>query len=133
MEEPGPPLVCTYLFLDASWRTLPPHPSPRTASPLRYLECAVVQAASLRLAGAECELLLVTNLDGPAGLGRAGRRAWEALAALEVKRHALPLRIEPGTDPAATRLPREAIRAVAGEADREREVWLANLDCVWVA
>ena len=128
------PRVCLYLFLDASGATIPPHPSPRTASPLRYLECALVQAASLRLAGAACEILLLTNLAGPQGLGRSGRRMWAALGELGVERRAVPVRIEPGADPAVTRMPREAILAAAGEAgtDGGRVLWLPNLDSVWV-
>jgi hypothetical protein len=130
--EEGRALVCMYLFLDSSGATVPPHPSPRTASPLRYLECAVVQAASLRLGGADCDLALATNLrPGPGlGLGRAGRRLWGALEDLGVGYIAAPLRIEPGAGPAASRLPREALAAAAPLPDG-REVWLPNLDCVW--
>jgi hypothetical protein len=128
--EAGPPLVCMYLFLDAAGETLPPHPSPRTASPLRYLECALVQAASLRLQGASCQTLLLTNVRG--GPGRAGRRMWDALDELGVEVRELALRMEPGTPAGATRLPRAAIRAGAEGLDGGRELWIPNLDCVWV-
>lgn len=126
----GPPLVCMYLFLDAAGATLPPHPSPRTASPLRYLECALVQAASLRLAGASCETVLLTNMRG--GPGREGRRMWGALGELGVEVREIAVRIEPGTPVGATRLPREAIRAAADGLDSARELWIPNLDCVWI-
>ena len=126
----GPPLVCMYLFLDAAGATLPPHPSPRTASPLRYLECALVQAASLRLAGASCETVLLTNMRG--GPGREGRRMRGALGELGVEVRDIALRIEPGTPVGATRLPREAIRAAADGLDGARELWVPNLDCVWI-
>jgi hypothetical protein len=124
------PLVCMYLFLDADGATLPPHPSPRTASPLRYLECAVVQAASLTLAGASCRPVLLTNAVG--GPGRAWRRMWDALCELGVEVREVALRIEPGTPSGATRLPFEAIRAVAGGVAGPRTLWVPNLDCVWV-
>ncbi len=129
-DRAGAPLVCMYLFVDASGATLPPHPSPRTASPLRYLECALVQAASLRLAGADCRPLLLTNVSN--GPGRAARRVWGALGELGVEVRELALRIEPGTPSGATRLPREAIRAAAGGLPGSQELWVPNLDCVWV-
>ena len=103
----GQPLVCMYLFLDAEGETVPPHPSPRTASPLRYLECALVQAASLRLAGAPCEVALVTNLDGERGLSRGARRLLGALGDLGVDLLPLALRdrarVRRGRDPDAAR------------------------------
>jgi hypothetical protein len=121
-----------YLFVDASGATVPPHPSPRTASPLRYLECALVQAASLRLGAARCEIALVTNLDRARGLGREGRRLWRALQALDVAVWPLELRIEPGEEAAASRLPREAAGALAAALPGGRACWLPNLDFVWV-
>ncbi len=129
-DPAGSPLVCMYLFLDASGGTIPPHPSPRTASPLRYLECALVQAASLRLQEARCELLLVTNVSG--GPGRAGRRMWGALRDLGVEIGEVPMRIGAGTPAAATRLPRAALRAATASLAADRELWLPNLDCVWI-
>jgi hypothetical protein len=123
-------LVCMYLFLDAAGATLPPHPSPRTASPLRYLECALVQAASLRLAGASCRPVLLTNVSG--GPGRTWRRTWAALAELGVEVRQTPVRIEPGTAAGATRLPFEVIRTMVAEVPRAQTLWVPNLDCVWV-
>jgi len=125
-----PPLVCMYLFLDADGGTLPPHPSPRTASPLRYLECALVQAASLQRAGAGCRTVLLTNVGG--GPGRAWRRMWGELGELGVEVREVALRIEPGTAAAETRLALAAIRAAAGGLAGSREMWIPNLDCVWV-
>ncbi len=126
-----PPLVCMYLFLDAGGATVPPHPSPRTSSPLRYLECALVQAASLRVAGAPCEVALVTNVDGRQ-LPRSARRLWDALGELGVQRLPAPLRIDPGADPACQRLAAEAIRAAVAGARPEHSLWVPNLDCVWL-
>src|SRR5262249_28103331 len=94
-------------------------------------ECALVQAASLRLAGAACEVALVTNLDGERGLSRGGRRLLRALGDLGVRRLPLALRIEPGTDAGATRMPPEAIRAAAGARAGARALWVPNLDTVW--
>jgi hypothetical protein len=89
-----------------------------------------VQAASLRLQGASCQTVLLTNARG--GPGRAGRRMWDALGELGVEVRELALPIEPGTPAGATRLPREAIRAAADGLDGDRQLWVPNLDCVWV-
>jgi hypothetical protein len=126
------PLVCMYLFLDERGGTLPPHPSARTSSPLRYLECALVQSASLVLRGAACELAIVTNAAAASGgLGRSGRRLWDALDALGVARLHVAAEFAPGSAPDACRFPRTALRALEGEPE-DRVLWLPNLDCVWV-
>ena len=126
------PLVCLYLFLDERGGTLPPHPSPRTRSPLRYLECALVQAASLLLRAPEVEVAIVTNVSARDGRhGRAERRLWDALEALGVTRREVALDLPAGADPDACRFPRTALLALATEP-AERIVWLPNLDCVWI-
>jgi len=126
------PLVCLYLFLDEDGGTLPPHPSPRTRSPLRYLECALVQAASLLLRGTGVEVAIVTNVRArDERLGRAERTLWDALGDLGVTRLEVALELASGADPDACRFPRNALLALAAEPD-ERVVWLPNLDCVWV-
>lgn len=125
------PLICMYLFLDERGGTLPPHPSPRTRSPLRYLECALVQAASLRLRDVPCDLVLVTNAARGDAPGRRGRRLWDALQELGVRRLQSDSRPPPGSEPDACRFPRTALLAIAEEPD-ERSVWLPNLDCLWI-
>ncbi len=133
---PGPtasqrPLVALYLYLDDAGATTPPHPSVKTSAPERYLECAVTQAASLRLQGAPCEIALVTNAQPARGArGRAGR-LWGALRDLGVE--LLEGSAPPGDSlaPARERLLRRAIDdATAGQASTRR-VWLPNLDSVW--
>ncbi|HEX4435713.1 MAG TPA: hypothetical protein VH061_02855 [Solirubrobacteraceae bacterium] len=125
------PLVCMYLFLEDGGTTVPPHPSPRTRSAVRYLECALVQAASLRLGDAACDLAIVVNepaLDIPV---RAARAIWARLDEFGVRRIESDLRVGSG-GAAASRFPREAIRAMAAAETAERTAWVPNLDCVWV-
>jgi hypothetical protein len=124
------PLVCMYLFLEEGGATVPPHPSPRTGSVVRYLECALVQAVSLRLGDADCDLAIVAN--GPALdiSERDARAIWAKLDGLGVRRIESAMRVGPG-GAAASRFPREAIRALAAEPV-ERIIWIPNLDCVWV-
>jgi hypothetical protein len=130
MTQPGGrTLVAMYLYLDASGRTVPPHPSVRTGSPERYLECALVQAASLRLGRSSCEIALIGNVEERT-LGRRARRLWRALRSLEVEIRPSDTRL--GAGGAAGPILHAAIRgALAGTAE-DTEVWLPNLDCVWV-
>jgi hypothetical protein len=130
-QPPASPLVCMYLFLEEGGATVPPHPSPRTASVVRYLECALVQAASLRLGDADCDLAIVANRPALDISGRDARAIWAKLDGLGVRRIECDLGVGQG-GAAASRFPREAIRALAGEPV-ERSVWIPNLDCVWVA
>jgi hypothetical protein len=125
------PLVCMYLFLEEGGETVPPHPSPRTRSAVRYLECALVQAASLRLWGAECDLAIVANGPALEVRGGAARAIWARLEELGVRRLESDLRIGQG-GAAASRFPWEAIHTVAAAEPAERTVWIPNLDCVWV-
>jgi hypothetical protein len=125
------PLVCMYLFLEEGGATVPPHPSPRTSSAVRYLECALVQAATLRLQDADCDLAIVANGPALELAGGAARAVWERLGELGVHRIQSDLRVGPG-GAAASRFPREAILALAAAEPVERTVWLPNLDCVWV-
>lgn len=111
--------VVLHLLLDERGRTLPPHPSVRTRSPDRYLECVLAQAASLRLGGAECEIALLTNV---AELGRFGA----PLASLGVEVVAARL------DRSGASLLRTALAAAVERWPHERELWLPNADCVWV-
>lgn len=126
------PLVALYLYLDEWGCTVPPHPSVRTASPVRYLECALVQAASLRLRGAPCEVALISNIQAPARLGHRASRIWRALRALDVEIRHSDLRVERSGGLPARRILRDAILTATEAASAEREVWLPNLDCVWV-
>jgi len=110
----------------------PPHPSVRSASTSRYLECALTQAASLRLQGAHCDVALATNLGDGAALGRREQRLLGAIEALGVE-------ILDGTRDqgsaardAGSRFLRDAIvRATDGQVEGRR-LWFPNLDCVWI-
>lgn len=123
----APPLVCMYLFLADGAATLPPHPSPRTESPIRYLECALVQAASLRLRGADCDLAIVVNEPALEVSGSDARAIWAQLDELGVRRLESDLKAGPHS-----RFPRAAILALAESEPAGRVVWIPNLDCVWV-
>lgn len=103
-----------------------------------YLECAVAQAASLRLRGASCDQILVTNLSDPHDpdvLGRDGVRLIEALERLGVQlRHAdYTYRLERALpEYEASRYALDAIRTVTSAAPDEQCLWFADLDCVWI-
>ncbi len=125
------PLVALHLFLDDANATLPPHPSVRTGSPVRYLECALTQAASLRLGGAPCDIALVTNATSPRELGRRARRLHDALASFEVEFVPCDLRIPAGTAFSASRLLRTAVRTASEGHPGAAQLWLPNADCVW--
>jgi hypothetical protein len=126
------PLVVQYLFVDGRGRTLPPHPSVRTSSVVRYLECALTQSASLRLAEARCDIALATNLIDRSGLKRRERALLERIESLGVQLLPTEFRERPGAADPSARFVRDVIlRAVEGQPG-ERELWIPNLDCVWI-
>jgi hypothetical protein len=120
-----------YLFLEEDGTTLPPHPSPRTRSAVRYLECALVQAASLRLQDVDCDVAIVANEPAFDASGRDAHAIWAKLDELGVRRLESDVRVGPG-GAGASRFPRETILALAATATAEQTVWVTNLDCVWV-
>ena len=127
------PLIVQYLYLDENGQTLPPHPSVRTSSAARYLECALTQSASLRLQETPCDVVLATNLDRHT-LGRRERRLLDAAEHLGVQVVPTQFRDRPLTTSAAqasSRYVRDAIISGTEGLPPERAVWVPNLDCVW--
>jgi hypothetical protein len=101
----------------------------------RYLECALVQAASLRFNGADCDLALVTNLSDPILLGQRGSRLLKQLESLGVEIIHASYAHEPRGPISwfhASRYVFDAIAAVASASPPGRCLWLADVDCVWV-
>ncbi len=136
--ESGRPLVVLYLYVHAPGERFV-YPNTRTSSSaaklaLRYLECAVTQAASLRVQDAPCDIALASNGVERLDLGSHGRRLLDALRALDVDLiEAAYDHRPPGDEPAypASRYVFDAILATCGEGRSERPVWLTDLDCVW--
>ena len=101
---------------------------------IRYLECALTQAASLTLQDASCELVLVTNIGGPEALGKSGAKLWSSLERLGVRILPTAYRHRPSagtTDYVSSRYVLDAILAACEGQPAERQLWLTDLDCVW--
>jgi hypothetical protein len=133
------PLVVPYLYVHGPGEAFD-YPSSRSqgrAAQLaaRYLECVLVQAGSLRLRDVDCDVALVTNLTDRSTLGRHGARLLEAIEALGVKLVFADYLHRPSVEIAtfaSSRYVFDAIAAVAGEGDAQRQIWLVDVDCVWV-
>lgn len=135
----APPLVVQYLYLHAPGDTYN-YPSARAGGDARrlaarYLECVAVQAASLRFADAPCEPVLVTSLEDPAAaLDAHGRRVLDAIDRLGVRRVTAPYAHAPGPEVEmfySSRYVFDAIGAVTSPDERDRAIWLVDVDCVW--
>jgi hypothetical protein len=101
----------------------------------RYLECVLVQAASLRLRGVDCELALVTNLTDRRAVGFRGGRLLSEIEALGVKMLFADYLHRPDVEVshfAASRYVFDAIIAAAAEVGEDTPLWLMDVDCVWV-
>lgn len=101
----------------------------------RYLECALVQAASLRFNGAACELALVSNLRDRRLLGRRGMRTLDALLDLGVTMiHADYAHRPPASKEwfYASRYVLDAIVAATAQAPPGQRQWMLDSDCLWV-
>ena len=135
------PLVVQYLYVHGEGEefSYPTTRSARSAAQVanRYLECALTQAASLRLRDVACDLALVTNIADRALLGRAGARLMERIESLGVA--ILPTEylhrpVEIGARYASyvsSRYVLDAILAASAGQPPERQLWLTDLDCVW--
>jgi hypothetical protein len=102
---------------------------------VRYLECALTQAASLRLQDARCELAFATNINNRNVLGRVGAELLDKLQALGVRILPTEYRHRPGGKTRAyvsSRYVFDAILAASEGQPPERQLWLTDLDCVWV-
>ena len=138
MEQAPVPLVVQYLYVHEQGERFH-YPSARADSSAgrvaaRYLECALTQAASLRLQQARCELILATNIDDRDVLGREAVGLLDSLEALGVE--ILPTeylhRPRAGTEIyVSSRYVLDAILSCTEGQPPERQIWLTDLDCVW--
>jgi hypothetical protein len=137
LAQPSP-LVVQYLYVHAPGEAFF-YPSARSnASAVRvacrYLECAIVQAASLRLRDADCDLALATNVEDRRILGRRGVELLEQLDSLGVQIIHADYRRRPADNSEmfmASRYVLDAILAAVEGQPEGRRLWLTDLDCVW--
>lgn len=133
------PLVVLYLYVHEQGEAFA-YPSARSRHSVeqvagRYLECALVQFASLRLQTAECDLALATNIGDRQALGRIGCELMNRIEALDVAILPTAYRHRPGDDSSIYMSSRYVLDAILAAADGgldERVMWLTDLDCVWV-
>jgi hypothetical protein len=138
MPASPPPLVVQYLYVHEHEEGFH-YPSVRAGSSpagvaVRYLQCALTQAACLRLRDVRCELMLATNLSDGNVLGREGGELFRLIEELGVEivsteyRH----RPEPGTYTyASSRYALDAMLAASEGQPADRQLWFTDLDCVW--
>ncbi len=139
MDGRSRPLVVQYLYMHGPGEAFD-YPSSRSwGGPgrlaARYLECVLVQAASLRLRGAECDLALVTNLTDRRSLGGRGVRLLEEIESSGVEIvFADYLHRPPGEVAtfASSRYVFDAIAAAAGKGPSDRQLCLVDVDCIWL-
>jgi len=134
------PLVVQYLYVHGQDEEFF-YPNARSAATAagaarRYLECALVQAASLRLRGdAEVELALATNITHRDALGRVGGELLARIEALGVEIVPTEYRRRPPEDSAtffSSRYVLDAIVELAARNPDDRPMLFTDLDCVWV-
>jgi hypothetical protein len=143
-ERPGPtsttdrPLVVMYLYVhDPSEAFVYPSArAGRTAERVarRYLECAVAQAASLRLQDAGCDIALATNMRARE-LGPAADTLTACLLDLGVAILEAPYLHRPNSDVAlyvSSRYVLDAIVAATEGRGALDRLYLTDLDCIWV-
>jgi hypothetical protein len=137
--EPLRPCVVQYLYVHQPGESFF-YPSSRSHGgaehlAARYLECVLVQAASMRWNGPECDLLLVSNLPRRGGLTRHGQRLLDQILALEVELVGAEYRHAPSPEVTtfySSRYVLDAIEAVAQGVEPIRPLWMVDVDCVWV-
>jgi hypothetical protein len=133
------PLVVQYLYVHGQQERFS-YPTARSDSSVarvaaRYLECALVQAASLSLREVGCEQVLVTNVEDRSVLGREGTELLERIESLGVAIVPAEYRHRPGYDSEhyiSSRYVLDAIMAVVEGQPEDRQLWLTDLDCVWI-
>jgi hypothetical protein len=133
------PLVVQYLYVHGHDEAFF-YPTARAAASAaevaaRYLECALVQAASLRLRDVDCDLALATNIGDTSRLGRTGAELMARIESLGVEILPTEYRHRPGDDSStyvSSRYVLDAICAAAEGQPAERRLLLTDLDCVWV-
>lgn len=114
--------------------------SAAAATAMHYLECALVQFASLRLLGSDCELMLVMNLPDPhdaLAVEERGVRMVELMEQMGVQlvyaEYAHRNRVPVEMYPSSRYLLDAIVAAVSDEPDdSERRYWFTDMDCVWV-
>lgn len=134
---PARDLVVEYLYFHgADERFNYPNVRARSAHAIavRYLECALVQTASLRLQEVDVDIALVTNLTDHDALGKEAARLLEAIASYGVEM--LVADYEHHGDSTvpqfqSSRYVLDAIVAAADPALPDRRLWFTDTDCVW--
>src|SRR5271166_3447202 len=94
------PLVVLYLYVHELGETFS-YPSVRAPADAarvaeRYLECALVQFASLRLRDIECDLALATNISDRGSLSRSSLKLLERIESFGVRILPTPYLHRPG-------------------------------------
>jgi hypothetical protein len=134
------PLVVQYLYVHGQDEEFF-YPSARAAASAagvarRYLECALVQAASLSLrSDMDCELALATNIADREALGRVGVELLETIESLGVEIIHTEYHHRPADNSStyvSSRYVLDAIVEVAKRQPADRRLVLTDLDCVWV-
>ncbi|MCW3068447.1 MAG: hypothetical protein JWL67_1072 [Solirubrobacterales bacterium] len=101
----------------------------------RYLECVLVQTASLRWAAPECELVLVSNLHGHDSLTRRGRALLDRILSFGVELLAAEYRHVPRQQVKhfhSSMYVLDAIQAVVADRQPDQQLWMVDVDCVWI-
>jgi hypothetical protein len=134
----GKPRIVEYLYIHQPGEEFD-YPTSRSGNgtartAVRYLECALVQAASLLARDVDCEVALVTNLTDMRAIGRRGARLVAAAESLGVELVFAEYRNRPRAE-----LPEfmssqyvfDAIVAASDPGDPDQVLWLMDADCVW--
>jgi hypothetical protein len=139
MHKQATPLIVQYLYVHEPGEGFS-YPTARSGSSVarvaaRYLECALVQAASLSLRNVDCEQVLVTNVSDREVLGRNGIELLERIESLGVSVISAEYLHRPGDDNefyVSSRYVLDAILAAGEGQSEDRQLWLTDLDCVWL-
>ena len=139
MNQRPTPLIVQYLYVHQPGEGFS-YPTARSDGSVarvaaRYLECALVQTASLSLCDVDCEQALVTNLTDRSVLGRKGMKLLGQIESLGVSIISAEYRHRPGDDNEfyiSSRYVLDAILAAADGQPEDRQLWLPDLDCVWI-
>jgi hypothetical protein len=139
MNVSSTPLVVQYLYVHEHGEGFY-YPTARAASSsagvaVRYLECALTQAASLRFSGVPCDLALATNVTDRDALGSTGAELLRMIEALGVQILPTEYRHRPraGTEIyVSSRYVLDAILSATEGQPADRQLWLTDLDCVWI-
>jgi hypothetical protein len=137
-SAPQTPLIVQYLYVHERGEAFS-YPTVRADSSaagvaVRYLECALTQVASLRLQDVPCDLALATNLKH-GDVGRVGAELMSCIEAFGVEVLPTEYRHRPreGTEAyVSSRFVLDAIVSAAAGQPANRQLWMTDLDCVWV-